>query len=195
MSSKSGSGYGNNPNAGQSAPQTPSSVAQQAPAARQGQRVPAPPPVAQRGANPQGGLGDLTPAEQAIAWAAAAISHLYHRPTAQLVKTNQVDPLQDRRDLRLEFVAGSLSGNAGQVICETPAARLTAGGRPVAKRDVLFRVSAGDLGNDAKTAIVTTDASGTAKIAAWTLGAAGTHSVTAEFRSLQDQRMVSVNQG
>lgn len=144
---------------------------------------------AQRAKNPNQARAD-NPA--ALNWLAAATDFFYPKPQTNSPPAHQVvDPFQGRQ-LRLEFINGSRRGTAGRPVDETPAVRLTAGGRPIARALVKFEVSKGDLGNGATAAEVVTNPGGIAQLPAWTLGDAGPHLIAAEFRAAREERTVNV---
>jgi len=139
----------------------------------------------------------VTPANRAaLKWLKKekANDAFYRKPqTPTQPQSGPRDPFKGR-ELHLEFIAGSFRGRASRPIGETPAVRLTAGGRPVARAQIVFTVPQGDdLGNGATTARAPTNALGIAKLASWTLGAAGAHSISAEYRFLREERTVIVS--
>jgi hypothetical protein len=132
------------------------------------------------------------PVPAALDWLAGAAGFLYQKPQAPTRLENEITDPYRGRQLRLEFIAGSRRGRAGQPIVETPAVRLTAGGRPVARAQIDFEVSQGKLDGAATTTRLVTDAVGIARIPAWTLGEAALHSIVAEHSSLREERTVLV---
>ena len=136
------------------------------------------------------------PANQAaLNWLAKVKANdvFYRKPQAPAQRQHGlIDPFKGR-ELRLEFIAGSLSGKARQPIRKAPAVRLTAGGRPVARARIDFNVSEGDLGGGATTARSVTNALGVARLPPWTLGAANPHLISARHRFLREQRSITVS--
>jgi hypothetical protein len=79
----------------------------------------------------------------ALNWLNLAVDLFYEKPRVVAQLPNEiVDPVRGGPSrLRLEFIAGSRRGKAGQPIGEPPEVRLTAGGRPVARAQIDFEVS------------------------------------------------------